>query len=133
MHPLSYWILRVGFGLSYLYSGSNMFFVPRHWYGYMPQWFSRTIIDVGFTVDQFLKLQGAVEMAMGVLFLAWFINGQTRWNSVLHIVYMGVAVQMLLILLLSGIDPNTFRDIVLLAAAVALLLMSRKESESLKA
>lgn len=122
----AYWILRIGFGLSYIYSGSDMFSTPSHWYGYVPQWFSRAIIDAGFTVDQFLKAQGSVEMIIGVIFLLWFLERRTFGRGLLRMLYIFVAVQMALILLFSGIDPNTFRDIVFFAAAVALFFLERQ-------
>lgn len=120
-------LLRLGFGISYLYSGSDMFLHPSRWYGFMPPWFSRDIIRAGFTVDDFLKFQGTIEVIVGILFLFWFFD-RWEWGRVLlRLLCVFVFVQMALILLFTGLDPITFRDIVFGAAAVALLALSFQE------
>lgn len=112
------WALRLGLGFMYLYSGSDLFYNPQHWYGFVPKWFSQAVTQVA-SVEAYLKLQGVAEMIIGVLFLAWFFGA----NGV-RLAAGLAALEMALILLFVGIDPITFRDIGLLGAAIALLVMS---------
>lgn len=112
------WILRLGLGLMYFYSGYDLVVNPRHWYGFVPKWFSLTVFQIT-SVDQYLLVQGIAELVLAALFLGWFFPVRmVRYAAALS------AVEMALILLLVGIDPITFRDIGLLGAAVALFIFS---------
>lgn len=116
------WALRLGLGLMYLYSGYDLFYNPRHWYGFVPKWFSQAVTQV-VSVEAYLRFQGVAEMIIGVLFFAWFLGARgVRLASALAVL------EMALILLFVGIDPITFRDIGLLGAAAALLIMSFQSS-----
>lgn len=114
--------LRLGLGLMYLYSGWDIIANPRHWYGFVPRWFSQTVAQLG-PIDNYLRLQGSVEIVIGLLFLAWFLR-----RSAVRLVSQVAAAEMALILLFVGIDPITFRDIGLLGAALAMLVISRRDS-----
>ena len=116
------WFLRLGLGLMYIYSGYDLFSNPQHWYGFVPQWLSQTAIQIA-SVDAYLKLQGMGEIILGLLFLAWF-SGQ--WG--VRIASILATLEMALILIFIGIDPITFRDIGLLGAALALLIMSFQQT-----
>lgn len=118
------WSLRLGLGLMYLYSGYDLFYNPRHWYGFVPQWFSRLLGGELSVINAYLRLQGAGEFIIGLLFLAWFsgVRG-VRIAAALAVL------EMALILLFVGIDPITFRDIGLLGGAIALLIMSFQSSQ----
>lgn len=118
------WALRLGLGLMYLYSGYDLFYNPRHWYGFVPQWFSRLLGGELSVINAYLRLQGVGEFIIGLLFLAWFSG--TRG---VRIAAALAVFEMALILLFVGIDPITFRDIGLLGAAIALLIMSFQSSQ----
>ena len=112
--------LRVGLGLMYLYSGYDLMANPQHWYGFVPRWFSQAVAQLA-SIETYLRAQGVGELALGVLFLAWFLpRGLARFAA------FAAAGEMALILLFVGIDPITFRDIGLLGASAALFLLSRK-------
>lgn len=114
------WLLRLGLGAMYLYSGYDLFVNPRHWYGFVPAWFSRAIVPEVFpSIDVYLKLQGAGELLIGLLFLAWFLR--RRW---VRVAALAAVAEMALIIGFVGVDPITFRDIGLLGAALALLALS---------
>ena len=117
------WPLRLGLGLMYLYSGYDLFTYPHHWYGFVPQWFSRSVTSI-VSIDTYLRLQGIGELAIGLLFLAWFAG---RWG--VRIAALLMTVEMALILLFVGVDPITFRDIGLLGAAAAMLVLSWQKEE----
>jgi len=109
--------LRAGLGLMYAYSGWDLMVNPTHWYGFVPRWFWQAVTRV-VSIDNYLFLQGAGELLMGLLFFAWFLP-----RSAVRLVAAAAAVEMALILLFVGIDPITFRDIGLLGGALALLIM----------
>lgn len=116
------WSLRLGFGLMYLYSGYDLFYHPSAWSWAIPQWFSGMIAPI-ISVEIYLRIQGVGEIVMALLFLAWFSGTRgVRIASALAVLEMAG------ILLFVGIDPITFRDIGLLGGAIALLIISFKES-----
>lgn len=120
LHPAA--PLRVGLGLMFLYSGYDLIANPFHWYGFVPQWFSRFVTPL-VPMEQYLRLQGTGEIILGLLLLAWFLP---PWIA--RLAAAAAAAEMLGILLFVGLDPITFRDIGLLGAAVALFfLLSRKQ------
>lgn len=110
------WPLRIGLGLVYLYSGYDLIAHPLNWIGYMPDWFGGMVSAI-MPLDQYLKIQGAGEIVLALVFLAWFLP---RW--IVCIAAAAAAAEMAGILLFVGIDPVTFRDIGLLGAAVALMI-----------
>lgn len=112
------WALRLGLGLMYLYSGYDLFYNPQHWYGFVPKWFSQAVTQAA-PIEAYLRFQGIAEFIIGLLFLAWFSG---RWG--VRIATIAATLEMALILLFVGIDPITFRDIGLLGAAMALLIIS---------
>jgi len=84
----------------------------------VPQWFYQIVVQ--FTsIETYLRLQGVVELAIGLLFLAWFLG---RWG--IRAASIAVVLEMVLIIVFVGIDPITFRDIGLLGGALALLTIS---------
>lgn len=117
------WSLRLGLGFMYLYSGYDLFYNPWHWYGFMPKWFSQTVTQI-VSIDAYLRIQGIGEIIIGLLFLAWFFGVRGVRIAAALAVF-----EMALILLFVGIDPITFRDIGLLGAAIAILILSFQSSQ----
>ena len=122
------WSLRIGFGIMYLYSGSNLILHPTAWYWAMPLWFKNLITSV-VNLDTYLRFQGIIEIFFAVVLLGWFFK-----NSIVKIVALLSALEMVLILVFAFIpwsEANfliTFRDIGLLGGAVALLaILSKRE------
>lgn len=113
---LSELALRLGLGIMYLYSGFDLLFEPEHWYGFLPYWFSDFISRF---VDTFtyIRLQGGVEIAFGIVFIAWFLPRKAVKISALL-----AALEMASILVFVGVDHITFRDIGLLGAGLSLFL-----------
>ena len=102
----------------YLYSGFGLFYYPYDWYGFLPNWFSQLVSQVA-PVEAYLRLQGAGEFLIGLLFLAWFSG---VWG--LRAASILATVEIAFILLFVGIDLITFRDIGLLGGAIAILIIS---------
>jgi hypothetical protein len=122
----SEWAVRLGLGLMYLYSGYDLFMNPKGWYWAVrpvPQAIQDILVNpIG--IDNFLKIQGLGEIALAVAMLAWFFP---RW--VLKIAAVLSVIEMAAILLMTGIDAVTFRDIGLLGASNALLIMAYQKNE----
>ncbi len=117
-------VLRFSLGVSYIYSGYDLFMHPTGWYWAirpLPQ-FLQTIINDKIGTDLYLKTQGIGELALALVFLVWFLPKKlVRFAALL------VAFQMASILIFLGIRGDTFRDIVILGAALALFVMYLKK------
>jgi len=118
------WILRVSLGVSYLYSGYDLLVHPTGWYWAirgLPQ-FIQTIITDSIGLDHFLRTQGVAELMIAFAMVAWFLpKWALKWASFL------VVAQMALILIFVGLSLDTFRDIVILGAGLALFVISLKK------
>lgn len=118
------WPLRLGLGLTYLYSSYDIFYNTGLWKTYIPPEFFGIITAV-MPLDVFLKLQAAGEFILALLFIAWF-SGRRG----LQIASLIATLEFAAIILFLGVDRIVFRDIGLLGAAVALVILSfRQESE----
>jgi hypothetical protein len=123
IHPQ--WPLRVGLGAMFLWSGIDMFRHPRSWIWAMPDWFIGAVKDV-MAVETYFKFQGASEVFLALLLLAWFLP--RRLNL---IIAAGASIEIFFILALgkTGIDAVTFRDLGVLGAGVALFLVLLREEQ----
>lgn len=105
--------LRIGLAGTFLYAGLNSLLNPTSWIGYIPQW----IESVPFlTRELFLVLHGAFEIVLAIALLIGLYK-----KLVALLAFLSIAA----IIIFSGIDDTTFRDFGLLAAAYALLLLTR--------
>lgn len=114
------WPLRLGLGGMFIYSGYDLFMHPTGWYWAiypLPQGIQNTIDSIG--IDAYLQFQGILELVLAFLLLAWFLP---RWT--LTIASFMVILEMAFILLFVGVRADTFRDIGLLGAAIALFFFS---------
>ena len=121
---ISEWFLRLGLAGTYLYSGYDLFMHPSAWHWAirpLPE-FIQGIIN-SFGIDQYLRIQGASELFFALLFLLWFLP-----RPIVRIVTLLAALEMASILLFVGIGGDTFRDIGLLGAALALAAIPSKEN-----
>lgn len=121
------WILRIFLGLMYLYSGIDIVAHPTAWYWAirpLPAFFQQGINIIG--IDSFLSLHGAVEIVLALVLLLWF---SPRW--LVRLVAVWSALEMAAILVFTGIDAITFRDIGLLGASLSLarLLLAKQPTE----
>lgn len=115
------WPLRFGLGLMYLYSGYDLFYHPTAWLWAIPRWFSTALPSI-ISPELYLRMQGTSEIIVGLLFLAWFLG---QWGVRVAAVY--AIIELSAILIFIGVNLITFRDIGLLGAALAILLMSYKK------
>lgn len=118
------WPLRLGLGLMYVYSGISLLRQPLDWQGFLPMWFSDAVVRF-LPLATYLAIQGAGELVLAAAFLAWFLpRGLVRIAAGL------AALEMLGILVLTGIDLITFRDVGLLGGALALFILLGRRPES---
>jgi hypothetical protein len=87
--------------------------------------FVKSILVNPIGIDNFLKLQGIGEIIFAIVMLAWFMP---HWA--LKLVAALSVLEMAAILLMTGVDSITFRDIGLLGASLALLIMTYKDNQS---
>ncbi len=119
-NKLPIWLLRLGLGAMYAYSGSDLIWTPSHWQIFVPKWLAEMLGSVGMSVETFLRLQGVVELAMVFVFLAWFLpRSVVFWAATVS------AVELAAILVFFGVDLVTFRDVGVVAASAALAALSR--------
>ena len=114
-------MLRLGLGGVYLYTGYDIVTHPTGWYWAirgLPQFIQDTIQNVG--IDLYLRIQGSGEILIAFIMFAWFLP---RWIP--SIAGFLVALQMFLILVLVGTNLETYRDIGILGAGLALFLLLR--------
>ena len=114
------WVLRLGFGFMFLYSGIDLIRHPTGWYWAVRPlpWFVQNIINMQIGIDRYLQMQGLSEIIFAIVFLAWFLPA---W--IVKIVSILIAIEMAAILLLVGVSGDTFRDIGLLGGAITLSLL----------
>lgn len=119
------WALRLGFGFLFLYSGLDLLRHPTGWYWAVRPlpWVIQNLINTSIGIDQYLRMQGVVELIFAFVFFAWFLP---QW--IVKAVSLLVAIEMAAILLLVGVSGDTFRDIGLLGAALALFFMMKTEN-----
>ncbi len=117
--------LRLGLGLMYIYSGWDLIVNPSHWQGFAPAWFER-MVGILMPMDTYLRLQGAGELAIALLLLAWFVP-----RRALRLAALLAALEMAGILILVGIDAITFRDLGLFGGALALWIMSWRGADAI--
>ena len=83
----------------------------------MPKWYARAVTSIS-SIEAYLRFQGLAEIVIGLLFIAWFSG---KWG--LRVASILAATEFFFILIFVGINPITFRDIGLLGAALALLII----------
>lgn len=122
---LAAWVLRIGLGFTNLYAGIFLILDPPRYYRYLPEWFLGAL-PPAISVDIFLRAQGVMELLVAFMLISWFLGkGWVRTATILY------ALEMSLIIVFIGVDPVTFRNVGLLAGAIALLfLVLKKEPAS---
>lgn len=116
--------LRLGLGLTYLYSGYNLIWHPSSWIWAVPSWFV-AIVNQVVTVETYLRLQGLAELTIAFILLVWYVN-----RIVVRIVVAFSIAEFILILVFTPQFFITFRDVGLLGASIALFVMTLPYSKS---
>lgn len=118
------WFLRLGLGGVYLYTSADIFLHTKGWYWAvrgLPRFLQSAIGSIG--IDNYLKAQAFGELIIALALLAWFLPKKIALAAGFL-----TALQMFLILLLAGISLDTFRDIGLLGAGLALFALLKENN-----
>ncbi|MBI2097630.1 MAG: hypothetical protein HYT46_01705 [Candidatus Vogelbacteria bacterium] len=115
-------VLRLSLAVMYLYSGIDIFTNPKSWTWAIPVGLKNFLVSLTVDADAyliiFLKVQAVGEIIIAAAFLLWFLPRRlVKWLAFIS------ALEMALILVFTGIDLVTFRDIGLLGASFALFLI----------
>ena len=116
IHPA--WPLRIGLGLMFVYSGTGLIRQPLDWQGFLPPWFGGFVGNF-LPLPTYLAIQGAGELLMAAVFLLPFVP-----LLIVRVAAVVAALEFAGILLFTGLDLVTFRDIGLLGGAIALALLA---------
>ncbi|OGE31085.1 hypothetical protein A2631_05425 [Candidatus Daviesbacteria bacterium RIFCSPHIGHO2_01_FULL_44_29] len=108
-------VLRLGLAFVFLYASISSFLFPENWIWFIPDWMQKII-----PAEPMLMAHASFELALGI----WLISGKKLFYAALV-----AALDLLAIMLPNiGIFDTVFRDVGLLASAVALALLSRPQS-----
>lgn len=115
-----YHIIRVGLAITFLWIGVLIFQDPVGWGGYLQSWAQNLLL---VPVAQAMLGVAVFDIVVG----GFLLVGVGVWAaSVLATIHLAS------VLIVSGIDPITVRDIGLLAAAIALAVATWPERWKLK-
>ncbi len=114
------WSLRLGLGITYLYSGSGMILDPSGWIGFLPGWMA-DILSAVIPLEIYMRIHGGGEIIMALIFLVSFSP-----RILVLVASLLSSLEFASIILLVGIDTVTFRDIGLFGGSAALVLLITK-------
>jgi uncharacterized membrane protein YphA (DoxX/SURF4 family) len=112
-------ILRIGLGITFLWIGLLIFRDPEGWTGFLRPWVANLLP----APREAIQLTAVFDFLLGVFLLANFFTTLAAALAAIHL---------LLVLIVSGINDITVRDIGLLAAALALGWLSYHQSRKTK-
>lgn len=119
MKTSSFNVLRVGLAITFLWVGVLILQSPEAWTGFIKPWAADLLIT---TPEKTMLGVAIFDIVIGFLLLVDF---WTFWASVL------AAIHLFLVLIVSGIDAITVRDIGLLAGAMAMAMHLWPESKKI--
>ena len=108
MKTSSHHILRVGLGITFLWIGILIFRDPQYWSSYMQPWAANLLF---VPAEQAMLGTAVLDVAIGLLLLIDLWVWVAGLLGTFHLIT---------VLIVSGIDVITVRDIGLLSATVAL-------------
>lgn len=109
MRSSSFNILRVGLGITFLWIGILIFQSPEAWGGYVQPW---VVELLPFSLTATMVTTAIFDMVVGFLLLINYLTFFASFLAALHLI---------VVLVVSGINAITVRDIGLLAGALALV------------
>lgn len=108
-------ILRLGLGGVFIYAGISIITSYGRWVEFLPDWTSYIASN-----QNFLITYGIIQLAIGILLLTGFSLPITSFIAFLNL---------LLIMIFSGVGDTTFRDFGLSLALLALFVLNTKEGK----
>ncbi|MFA4845228.1 MAG: hypothetical protein WC654_01580 [Patescibacteria group bacterium] len=109
---IAYSVLRVTLGITFIWVSVMIFQEPVFWSGFIDPWAASLIpIDL----ETMMKITAGLDLLIGLLLIA------DKWTWMVSLI---ASVHLLTILIGSGIDTITVRDIGLFGAAAALTIIA---------
>lgn len=106
--------LILGLGFVFFWFGLDKLIHPENWIGYISPFLSSLIF---FNLNSFIYLLGFIELVLGILL--W-----TKWK--LKFISLLISMHLLLIIIFTGFNEITVRDIGLLTMALSLFIQEKK-------
>lgn len=108
-------VLRLGLAFVFAYAGIAIFISASDWLGFMPSW-----VEQVMSREVALKLHGAFDIFLA----AWLVLGK----KVFYAALLGAATLISIVIFNLGAMDIVFRDLGLLAMAVALAALTNHEN-----
>jgi len=108
-NTISVYILRVGLAITFIWIGVLVVSDPLSWAGFIKPWAQNLLV---FSLETTMTISGFLDIGIGILLLSPKILW--RIGAVLGALHLAS------VLVVSGIDGITIRDVGLLASALAL-------------
>lgn len=116
MDKSAFHILRVGTAITFLWIGVLIFQDPQAWGSYVAPW----VVDLlPMSVKDVMISTAILDIAIGFLLLI---------DSFVFLAALVGAAHLFIVLIVSGINEGTVRDIAIVAATIALAVDSYKSS-----
>lgn len=112
MTRASFHILRVGVAITFLWIGILIFKEPLAWGAYLPLWVDNLL---PFSLETAMISTAILDILIGFFLLIDYLTWQAAFLGSLHLA---------IVLVVSGINAITVRDIGLLAATISLFISS---------
>lgn len=114
MNKSAFHILRVGTAITFLWIGILIFQDPQGWGGYVAPW----VVDLlPMSVKDVMISTAILDIAIGFMLLI---------DSFVFLAALVGAAHLLIVLIVSGINEGTVRDIAIVAATLALAVDTYK-------
>lgn len=108
----TYHIVRVGMGITFLWIGILILRDPAGWGGFLQPWALKLLI---MPVEQIMMTTAVLDIILGLLFLV------DTWTFLAAFI---ASAHLIVVLITTGINEVTVRDIGLLGATIALAIAS---------
>lgn len=108
----AYHLKRITLGITFIWVSVMIFQEPVFWSGFIDPWATNLI---PFDLETMMKMTAGLDLLIGLLLIA------DKWTWIVSLI---ASLHLLAILVVSGIDTVTVRDIGLLGASAALTLVS---------
>jgi len=115
MQDKSFLFLRLGMGITFIWIGFYIWQAPEGWGNYLQPWAKNLLL---FPIKETMLANAVLDIVIGVLFLL---------NKFMRIAALVAAIHLLSILIVSGINAITVRDIGLLGAALTIFFYRQQQ------
>jgi len=116
----SYHLLRVGIGITFLWIGVMIFREPEFWGGFLQPWAVKLL---PFSLTETIPTIAILDILIGFFLLIDFYV----WMAAIL-----VSIHLIIILIVTGVDAVTVRDIGLLGAGISLFWSDLPEKIKIK-